>query len=86
MVVVQLTVFGIGNGVILTATWLLPVALVPSTWDNDVVRPPTPPPKDDSNPSNPSESRKPASDTDKQPKNSKDRSSKNKKDNKKSRQ
>ena len=60
------------------------MALVPSTWDNDVVRPPTPPPKDDSNPSNLSESRKP--DTDKQPKNSKDRSSKNKKDNKKSRQ
>jgi hypothetical protein len=37
---------GLGNGVILTATWLLPVALIPSTWDDDLVQPPPPPPKD----------------------------------------
>ena len=35
----------------LTATWLLPVALIPGTWDDDVLRAPTPPPKDDNKPS-----------------------------------
>ncbi|KAG6824271.1 hypothetical protein H0H93_002274, partial [Arthromyces matolae] len=32
-----------GNGVILTATWLLPVALIPSTWEADTFPPPSPP-------------------------------------------
>lgn len=25
----------VGNGVVLTATWLLPVALIPGTWEDD---------------------------------------------------
>ena len=34
----------LGNGVVLTATWLLPVALVPMTWDaGDIYGPPLPP-------------------------------------------
>ncbi|OJT12596.1 hypothetical protein TRAPUB_10837 [Trametes pubescens] len=36
--------FDIGNGVTLTATWLLPIALIPGTWeDSDVPQPPPPP-------------------------------------------
>ncbi|KAG6838979.1 hypothetical protein C0991_006887 [Blastosporella zonata] len=31
-----------GHGVILTATWLLPVALIPSTWDANDFPPPSP--------------------------------------------
>lgn len=38
--------FDKGNGVILTATWLLPVALIPGTWEDDMLQPPPPPPKD----------------------------------------
>nr|VWP00603.1 Glucosamine-6-phosphate isomerase (EC (Glucosamine-6-phosphate deaminase) [Ganoderma boninense] len=35
--------FDIGNGVTLTATWLLPIALIPGTWENaDVPKPATP--------------------------------------------
>ncbi|KAI0824158.1 hypothetical protein BC628DRAFT_1420257 [Trametes gibbosa] len=34
--------FDIGNGVTLTATWLLPIALIPGTWENnDVPQPPS---------------------------------------------
>ncbi|GLB43506.1 hypothetical protein LshimejAT787_1400180 [Lyophyllum shimeji] len=34
-----------GNGVVLTATWLLPVALIPMPWDaGDIQGPPNPPP------------------------------------------
>ncbi|KAG6914852.1 hypothetical protein DXG01_014951 [Tephrocybe rancida] len=36
-----------GCGVILTATWLLPVALIPSTWDAREFPPPSPPPQPD---------------------------------------
>ncbi|PIL32153.1 hypothetical protein GSI_06859 [Ganoderma sinense ZZ0214-1] len=37
--------FDIGNGVTLTATWLLPIALIPGTWENaDVPKPATPSP------------------------------------------
>jgi hypothetical protein len=33
----------IGQGIVLTATWLLPVALIPGTWDaKDTSRPPSP--------------------------------------------
>lgn len=33
-----------GNGVVLTATWILPVALLPMTWDaGDIFRPILPP-------------------------------------------
>ncbi|KAH9855441.1 hypothetical protein C2E23DRAFT_723754, partial [Lenzites betulinus] len=36
--------FDIGNGVTLTATWLLPIALIPGTWENsDVPQPPVAP-------------------------------------------
>jgi hypothetical protein len=36
---------GTGHGVILTATWLLPVALIPGTWqEKDWPKPPPPPP------------------------------------------
>jgi hypothetical protein len=34
-----------GNGVVLTATWLLPVALLPMTWDAGDIYGPRPPPK-----------------------------------------
>ncbi|PPQ79876.1 hypothetical protein CVT25_002932 [Psilocybe cyanescens] len=34
-----------GNGVVLTATWLLPVALVPMSWDAGDIYGPSPPPK-----------------------------------------
>lgn len=42
-----LLVCTIGNGVVLTATWLLPVALIPMAWDAGDIhgpsnRPPTP--------------------------------------------
>ncbi|KAF4612215.1 hypothetical protein D9613_004099 [Agrocybe pediades] len=33
-----------GNGVVLTATWLLPVALIPMTWDAGDIYGPRPPP------------------------------------------
>ena len=35
--------FDIGNGVTLTATWLLPIALIPGTWENADVPKPTDP-------------------------------------------
>lgn len=35
----------IGNGVVLTATWLLPVALVPMAWDAGDIYGPRAPPK-----------------------------------------
>ncbi|KAF7980747.1 hypothetical protein HWV62_36775 [Athelia sp. TMB] len=34
--------FDKGNGVILTATWLLPVALIPGTWEDGMFDPPGP--------------------------------------------
>jgi hypothetical protein len=34
--------FDKGNGVILTATWLLPVALIPGAWDDELLQSPTP--------------------------------------------
>ncbi|KAF8913218.1 hypothetical protein CPB84DRAFT_529743 [Gymnopilus junonius] len=37
-----------GNGVVLTATWLLPVALVPMSWDAGDIYGPPPPPKSNS--------------------------------------
>lgn len=38
----------VGNGVVLTATWLLPVALIPSSWDaGDIHGPPVRPPDED---------------------------------------
>ncbi|KAG6824962.1 hypothetical protein H0H92_005295 [Tricholoma furcatifolium] len=33
-----------GHGVVLTATWLLPIALIPSTWEADDFPPPSPRP------------------------------------------
>jgi len=36
-----------GNGVVLTATWLLPVALLPMTWDAGEIYGPRLPPKPD---------------------------------------
>ncbi|KAI0336008.1 hypothetical protein GY45DRAFT_1239287 [Cubamyces sp. BRFM 1775] len=35
--------FDVGNGVTLTATWLLPIALIPGTWENSDVPQPQPP-------------------------------------------
>ena len=52
--------FDKGYGVTLTATWLLPIALVPGTWEEkDVPKPPatsnpSPPPSSDPSTSNPS--------------------------------
>ncbi|KAI1797700.1 hypothetical protein LXA43DRAFT_877374 [Ganoderma leucocontextum] len=48
--------FDIGNGITLTATWLLPIALIPGTWENadvpntDPSSSPTPAPSTPSNP------------------------------------
>jgi hypothetical protein len=37
--------FFVGQGIVLTATWLLPVALIPGTWEaKDTSRPPSPTP------------------------------------------
>ncbi|RDX56064.1 hypothetical protein OH76DRAFT_1337187 [Lentinus brumalis] len=47
--------FDKGNGVTLTATWLLPIALVPGTWEQkDVPKPPTASPSPTPSTSNPS--------------------------------
>ena len=44
--------FDTGNGVTLTATWVLPIALIPGTWENeDVPQPPAQPSSPTSDPS-----------------------------------
>ncbi|KAM5538215.1 hypothetical protein V8D89_008102 [Ganoderma adspersum] len=49
--------FDIGNGVTLTATWLLPIALIPGTWENaDVPKPADPSTSPTPTPSTPSTS------------------------------
>ncbi|KAI0651661.1 hypothetical protein C8Q79DRAFT_922350 [Trametes meyenii] len=58
--------FDNGNGVTLTATWLLPIALIPGTWEDDDVPQPQPQPQPPaagdpaSNPSPPSSDDPPA--------------------------
>ncbi|KAI8995300.1 hypothetical protein BD414DRAFT_236854 [Trametes punicea] len=42
--------FDVGNGVTLTATWLLPIALIPGTWENNDVPQPQPQPPSTGNP------------------------------------
>ena len=54
--------FDIGNGVTLTATWLLPIALIPGTWENEDVPTPAPttPPATTPSSSDPTDSTPPA--------------------------
>ncbi|KAI0374363.1 hypothetical protein BV20DRAFT_916547, partial [Pilatotrama ljubarskyi] len=46
--------FDIGNGVTLTATWLLPIALIPGTWEDSDVPQPQPSPQPPAQPQQPS--------------------------------
>ncbi len=52
--------FDIGNGVTLTATWLLPIALIPGTWEDSDVPQPLPPPSSGNPASDPGSSPPPS--------------------------